>query len=153
MLSSKIMKTISYRDINLDVDYEFCRNVHQSAYRDVVIRQFGSWDESMQDSFFREGLNRAPHKIVEVDGIPIGVVSTEIRADCLYLSELQLLPEYQGQGIGSLIAKEQMALAKSLNLPLRLVVLRENRAHDLYCRLGFMTTGTSENHVKMEWAG
>ena len=149
------MKTIGYRDINVDVDvdYEFCRNVHHSAYREVVIRQFGSWDESMQDGFFREGLNRAPHKIVEIDGTPIGVVSTEIKPDCLYLSELQLLPEYQGQGIGSLIVKEQMAVAKSLNLPLRLVVLRENRAQDLYRRLGFMTTGTTEIHVKMEWRG
>jgi ribosomal protein S18 acetylase RimI-like enzyme len=147
------MKTIGYRDINVDVDYEFCRNVHHSAYREVVIRQFGSWDESMQDGFFREGLNRAPHKIVEIDGTPIGVVSTEIKRDCLYMSELQLLPEYQGQGIGSIIVKEQMAVAKSLNLPLRLVVLRENRAQDLYRRLGFMTTGTTEIHVKMEWCG
>ncbi|MEY4669569.1 MAG: hypothetical protein RL518_2268 [Pseudomonadota bacterium] len=147
------MKTIGYRDINLEVDYEFCRHVHHSAYRDVVIRQFGSWDESVQDGFFREGLNRAPHKIVELDGIPIGVVSTEIKPDCLYLSEIQLLPEYQGRGIGSLILKEQMELAKSLNLPLRLVVLRENRAQELYRRLGFVTTGTTETHVKMECSG
>lgn len=147
------MKTISYRDIDLDVDFEFCRNVYHSAYHDVVIRQFGSWDESMQDGFIREGLNRAPHKIVEIDGLPIGVVSSEIKPDCLYLSELQLLPEYQGRGIGSLIVKEQMEIAKSLNLPLRLVVLRENRAQDLYRRLGFMTTGTTEIHVKMEWSG
>ena len=146
------MKTISYRDINLDVDFEFCRNVHHAAYRDVVIRQFGSWDESMQDGFFREGLNRAPHKIVEIDGVPIGVVSTEIKTDCLYLSELQLLPEYQGRGIGSVIVKKQMEIAKSLNLPLRLVVLRENRAQDLYRRLGFRTTSTTEIHVKMEWS-
>ena len=33
-------------------DTEFARNAHHQAYHDVVVRQFGTWDEALQDKFF-----------------------------------------------------------------------------------------------------
>ena len=35
---------------------DFCRQVHHLAYRDVVERQFGRWDESQQEVYFNEGV-------------------------------------------------------------------------------------------------
>ncbi|HMO19294.1 MAG TPA: GNAT family N-acetyltransferase [Oligoflexia bacterium] len=145
------MSTITYREADKDEDLEFGRTVHHSAYRDVVIRQFGSWDEPLQDVFFKEGWNRAPHKIVLLDDVPIGVLSIAIFLDHLFLSELQILPKYQGKGFGTAIARELMDYSKSLALPLRLQVLLENQAQHLYRRLGFEVVGTTDLHVKMEW--
>jgi hypothetical protein len=54
-LSPKSMATLTYREADKDADSEFGRMVHHSGYGDVVTRQFGSWDESMQDAFFQEG--------------------------------------------------------------------------------------------------
>jgi ribosomal protein S18 acetylase RimI-like enzyme len=147
------MAKITYQDADTDADFEFCRLVHHSAYRDVVCRQFGSWDESIQDGFFRDKWNRLPHKILAVDDVPVGVLSAVVQPDGLYLNEIQILPGYQGAGIGSLVLKVQMEHSKSLELPLRLQVLRENKAQELYQRLGFQVTGTTETHVKMEWNG
>jgi GNAT superfamily N-acetyltransferase len=147
------MATITYREADKDADLEFGRMVHHSAYRDVVTRQFGSWDESMQDGFFQEGWGRAPHKLVLLDEVPIGVLSTAVTADHLFLSELQILPKYQGQGLGTVIVTELINYSKSLGLPLRLQVLRENTAQRLYRRLGFVVVETTDFHVKMEWRG
>lgn len=35
-------------------DTEFARTTHHAAYRDVVSRQFGAWDEALQDRLFEE---------------------------------------------------------------------------------------------------
>lgn len=147
------MSPIEIRDADRQNDYEFGRLVHHSVYRDVVTRQFGSWDEGVQNGFFKEGWNRAPHKIIIVDGVPAGVFSVAVNSEHVFLSELQILPEYQGRGLGSQIIKQQMQDAKSLKLPLRLQVLRENKAQQLYRRLGFDVTETTDIHVKMEWRG
>lgn len=44
-----------------------------------------------------------------------------------------------------------MQYAKSLDLPLRLQVLRENKAQELYLRHGFVVTVTTDTHVNIEW--
>ncbi len=145
------MTAISFRDADKQNDFEFGKTVHHSAYREVVSRQFGSWDELIQDGFFKEGWNRGPHKIILVGVIPVGIYSLAEHPDHLFFSEIQILPEYQGNGLGTKILKEQIQYAKSLGLPLRLQVLRENKAQELYLRLGFTVTGTTDTHIKMEW--
>jgi len=62
--------------------------VHHSAYHNVVTGQFGSWDEPIQDRFFEEGWNRAPHKIILVDGVPTGAISIIENSEHIFLSEL-----------------------------------------------------------------
>lgn len=147
------MPELSYRNADVLVDFEFGRRLHHFAYQDVVTRQFGSWDEPIQDKFFKEGWDRAPHKIILFDDTPIGVFSVDEHPDHIFFSELQILPEYQKLGIGTQIFKEQMDFARSKKLPLRLQVLRENKARELYLRLGFSVTNTTNTHVMMEWKG
>ena len=81
----------------------------------------------------------------------MGIYSLAEHPDHLFFSEIQILPEYQGNGLGTKILEEQIQYAKSLGLPLRLQVLRENKAQQLYLRLGFIVTGTTDTHIKMEW--
>lgn len=59
--------------------------MHHAAYRDVVTRQFGSWEEKIQDDFFNEGWNRAPHKIVLMDGVLAGIYSVAEHSDHIFL--------------------------------------------------------------------
>ena len=47
------MKKITKRRAEA-TDAEFARSVHHRAYRDVVIRQYGMWDEKAQDDFFAD---------------------------------------------------------------------------------------------------
>ncbi|MCH8057202.1 MAG: hypothetical protein IIB78_04955, partial [Proteobacteria bacterium] len=44
-------------------DREFARQTHHAAYREVVERQFGPWDEVLQNSFFEADWNPATNEI------------------------------------------------------------------------------------------
>jgi ribosomal protein S18 acetylase RimI-like enzyme len=132
-------------------DKDFCRLVHHSAYRDVIVRQFGQWNEALQDSFFEREWNSLALQIVEIDGQSIGCFCSEEHTDHLSIMEINLLPQYQRQGIGTQLLVQQLDEARRLKLPVRLQVLRENRARELYERLGFKAYDKTETHLLMEW--
>ena len=69
----------------------------------------------------------------------------------MFLSEIQLLPAYQGKGFGSNLVRELIDDARTKCLPLRLRVLKQNHARELYLRLGFVETSEIETHYYMEW--
>lgn len=145
------------RDADFDSDREFARRVHHEAYREVVMKQFGEWNEELQDQFFEDGWSKGiVRQIVVIDGVDGGVVQRVIREspeDELFLSELQLLPQFQRRGIGSVIIRQLQSEAKSRGIPLRLQVLRDNQARRFYERLGFIVIGETDTVVKMEWWG
>lgn len=145
------------RDADFDSDREFARRVHHEAYREVVMKQFGEWNEELQDQFFEDGWSKGiVRQIVVIDGVDGGVVQRVIREspeDELFLSELQLLPQFQRRGIGSVIIRQLQSEAKSRGVRLRLQVLRDNQARRFYERLGFIVIGETDTVVKMEWRG
>ena len=132
-------------------DFELARRIHHAAYKDVIIRQFGAWDEHKQDNFFRSGWESAPSQIITLEGEAIGILCVETLSDHIFLLEIQLLPEWQKRGVGSQLIQEQMQRAKQLRLTLRLRVLRLSTAHKLYQRLGFLSTSSTAMHRYMEW--
>jgi ribosomal protein S18 acetylase RimI-like enzyme len=116
-----------------------------------VTRQFGSWDESAQDDRFEKGLADAEFSLVEENGEPIGAIGLKDGADRLHLVELQILPEYQGRGIGSALLRAQIEHAQRTQRSIALRVLLENEARSLYARHGFVVSGRTETHYLMEW--
>jgi ribosomal protein S18 acetylase RimI-like enzyme len=134
-------------------DKEFCQQVHHLAYREVVVRQFGQWNETLQDSFFEKYWNSLALQIIEFEGRSVGCFSREIHHDDISINEIEVLPQYQRQGIGTQLLVQQLDEARRVRLPIRLQVLRENRARNLYKRLGFKAYDKTETHLLMEWTG
>ncbi len=66
--------------------------------------------------------------VAEVDNMP---------SRSLHISQIQILPKYQGKGIGSSVLKVVKKRALYLNLPITLNVLLKNPARALYLRHGF----------------
>ena len=130
-------------------DMPFLRNLHHAAYRDLVARQFGTWDEREQDRFFEQSLRDADYQVIFDGAVAVGAVGTSLHTDHLFLAELQILPEHQNRGIGTLILKAQIQRATELERPLGLQVLRENRAKGWYERHGFAVIGETETHYLM----
>ena len=131
-------------------DAEFAKQAHHRAYHDVVVKQFGEWNEEAQDKFFESAWKGSKHEILSANGKSCGYFSMDESEDLITLHELVLLPEFQGQGIGSKILNEVIEKAKVKNIPIRLQVLKENKAAELYRRLGFEQTGETETHFQME---
>ena len=124
------------------------RRLHKAAYQDVITRQFGQWDDEVQALLFSRKWVPEEFEVLEMDGRPIGCIRVADHPDHVLLAEIQILPEFQGQGIGSELIQNEFARARALQKPVRLQVLTSNhRARDLYLRLGFEITGTTDRHL------
>ena len=68
----------------------------------------------------------------------------------LYLANIQVLPEWQGRGLGSRIVELVAAIAHARGRTLVLRVLKVNpRAQRFYERLGLQVTGDQQHHWSM----
>jgi GNAT superfamily N-acetyltransferase len=132
-------------------DLEFARAVHHAAYRDVVERQFGVWDEDFQDNTFMESWQDAAYEIVECGGRPCGYLCVEDRSDCQHVREIVISPPFQGRGIGTMLLGRAIRRATDRGVPVRLGTFHVNRAADLYRRLGFQETARTSTHILFEW--
>jgi GNAT superfamily N-acetyltransferase len=136
-----------------DKDTEFARKTHHAAYHDVIHKQFGSWDETIQDSFFCKDWENTGFKIISYDGQPCGYTRMEYLPDMIEAHELVLLPEFQNKGIGTFMLNKLIEDAKRMNVPARLQVFSQNRAVELYKRVGFKQVDANDTHIIMEWRG
>jgi GNAT superfamily N-acetyltransferase len=132
-------------------DHQFVRSVHHRAYRDVVERQYGPWDEAEADRLFEAVWVAAAHEIVLCDSVASGYCRIECRDDVIFVHELVIDPDFQGRGIGTRILESVFKDAVKRALPVRLQTHLVNRAANLYRRLGFRECGRTGTHILMEW--
>ena len=129
-------------------DRDWARAVHHAALREVVERQFGVWDEPLQDRFFACEWVAAPFEVVAWDGRPCGYVCVEDRPGDVHLRELVIAPDHQNRGIGTAIVEDAIERARRRRVPVVLQALHQNRAIALYRRLGFVPTGRTTTHTR-----
>ena len=134
-------------------DRTFLRKLNRLAYEDVVVRQFGSWDDNAQRQRFDSKLQRAELRIVETEGQPIAAIWSSEQEDHIFLHELLVLPEFQNKGIGSQILRWEIDRVEPSKKPIRIHTLVLNSAQEFYKRHGFKEIGRSEIYVDMERAG
>ena len=134
-----------------EADTEFARSVHHAAYHDVIEQQFGKFDEAEQDVFFANSWNPENHEILVSEDVDAGYCSIEHFPDHIFIHELVLSPDQQGKGIGTKVLQEAIDEASTKDIPVRLQVLKANKAQDLYRKLGFKDTEETGTHFKMEY--
>ncbi len=130
-------------------DREFLWNLKVAAMRPYVEVVYG-WDEQVQHGFFDRGFRPERIRIVRLEGEDVGVFELEERAGGHFLARIEILPRFQGRGIGTVVMEGLMRDARATAKPFRLQVLKINPARRLYERLGFVATGETETHVRME---
>ena len=133
-------------------DLDWLYQLKTESYQDVVIRQFGCWDEELQRKmFFDKWDPMHPAQIVLIGGVKAGVVAVDQKELYDWLGEIQITPEYRERGLGTSIIQWYVDQARSRGRPLRLQVLHENRrAKRLYIQLGFIEIKSLENHYLLE---
>lgn len=84
---------------------------------------------------------------------PIGVVRMHINEQRAVLWDLQLLPEYRGQGIGAQLIQTCIQISRNAGCPMMtLDVCKVNPAISLYQRAGFQPASETEHEIKMHLA-
>lgn len=129
----------------------WAKAVHHAAYHDVITRQFGGFDESEQDAFFQKAWNETVHDIIEKDGEKVGYCSLQYFPDYIFLHTLVIAPDYQNQGIGKELLEQVLNEAQIKKIPARLRVLKQNRAQQLYQRVGFTVIEEQKEHFLLEY--
>lgn len=132
-------------------DEGFARDTHHKAFRDVALRQFGAWDEALQDQFFAQEWAKARMEIVLLDGVPCGYLCVSEAGGHVELHELVLHPDFHGRKIGTRLVGDIQQQAAARKVPVKLQVLHKNKAQELYARLGFAPCGRTDTHILMEW--
>ena len=100
--------------------------------------------------------------IAETDGKVVGAVWVRIMEDYGHIDDetpsfaLSLLPEYRGQGIGTVLMKEMLSLLRQKGYRrASLAVQKANYALKLYLKAGFRIVDENEQEYIMlaEWGG
>lgn len=151
--------TISLRAVTAE-DEAFLFEVYASTRRAEMLSW--GWDRAQQDAFLKMQF-KAQHqayevedeatdtKIILLEGKPVGRLIVNRTEDEIRLTDIALLTEYRSSGIGTGLIKDLFDEAYRAGKPVRLHVLKNNRAIHLYERLGFKTTGENGMHFQMEW--
>lgn len=129
-------------------DSDFLYDLHRAAMQQYVAQTWG-WDEAWQWNYFQQHFNPAECQIITFEGKDVGVLSVRNRETEVLLKFIEVLPEYQNQGIGTAVIKSVLEEARHTGQPVGLQVLKVNPARSLYERLGFLTTGQTATHYLM----
>lgn len=90
-------------------------------------------------------------EIILFDNIEIGLLKKMESSDKIEIIQIQILPNFQGKGIGRKIICSIIEKTINSNLRLTLSVLKENKAKELYKSLGFEIIESNENSFEMEY--
>jgi len=132
-------------------DQDFLYELHCRTMREVIEKTWG-WDEEWQRIDFEQRFRQYVASVIEYERRPIGGLLLEPRANSIYIHEIQVLPEWQGQGIGAAVVRQIITQAASRGATVTLsVVPASPRAKQLYERLGFEVTAFEAPFFRMRF--
>jgi GNAT superfamily N-acetyltransferase len=100
--------------IATEADKEFLYSLNKTVYLKLVERTMGKWDENFQRDYFEQKWKKSGYQIIEKGNKRIGGIWVEHETGQDVLKEIQLLPEYQNQGIGRIFMKKLTMLFTEL---------------------------------------
>jgi ribosomal protein S18 acetylase RimI-like enzyme len=131
-------------------DHEFLQTLIREAFSELVVQQYGPWNDAEQRRRLSEKLRCVAYRIVELDGSRVGAIASTVNADHVFLDDLVILPARQRRGLGAALLRAELAQARALGKPLRLHVPLMSRAVTFYERHGFVEIGRDENYITLE---
>jgi len=132
-------------------DYDFIYNLNKTNMEDYVIETWGNWNENFQKDFFSRYLQTLEFQIIVIKNKSVGIVAFSRNKTSINIDEIQLLPEYQNRGIGTLILSDIIASAQKAKIEITLRVLKVNYiAQKFYDKLGFEKIGDTETHFLLK---
>ena len=137
-----------------DISLSTARRWHRSTMLSVDTQAFkGFWQFDAVS--LSEALNATPQywaRLAHIDNSTVGYAVTGRAGDRGYLQRLAVVPEAQGQGVGSSLVNDATAWLRKRGVTAALVNTQETntRALDLYQRLGFVRQ--AEGLIVLRWS-
>ncbi|MEM9218731.1 MAG: GNAT family N-acetyltransferase [Cyanobacteria bacterium P01_F01_bin.150] len=151
--------SLSFREIG-DGDRPFLYQVYASTRAEELAivpwseeekKAFLEFQFNAQHRFYQDQFKNAAFWVVEQSGGSIGRLYLDRRADEIRIIDIALLPDFRDRGIGTALLNAILAEARTKRLPVRIHVEYNNRALNLYHRLGFRQVAADGVYYLMEW--
>jgi len=119
------------------------------------------WDEAQKQAFltfqfnaqhqhYRDTFAAADFHVILDEGVPVGRLYVDRRADEIRILDIALLPEHRGRGMGSALL--DALLAEAAGKPVSIFIERHlPRTRRFFERLGFEEAEDQGVSVLMEW--
>lgn len=132
-------------------DSEFYYAVKKTTLKEYVEKTWGIWDDDFQRERHKKNFNPDHSQIIQFQGTDIGILVIEEGEESVMLHNIEILQDYQNQGIGTYLLKNVIHHAAEQRKNVALQVFKTNpRARIFYQRLKFMVVTESETHFKMK---
>ena len=141
-----IMATYTLRKMHQQ-DYELVYNMKKEAFKRYVIENWGSWDATRQRDYFKHFVEKYKDNIwiIQVNHTPVGFFAGQVIGNGNYhLGTIVIIPEYQGQGIGTQVLRNIIKKNHKRNIEIK--YFKKNPVGHLYSRLGFVKYGETQYH-------
>ena len=133
-------------------DRDWLDKLRRLAYHDLFIKTWGAWSDARHQRHFDITWTRENISIIEAGGQRAGMIQLIESPDRIELSEIQILPAIQGQGLGTAVILQVIQHAAQQKKELCLCVgLQNTGAFNLYSRLGFTAYDRSDTHFYMKY--
>jgi ribosomal protein S18 acetylase RimI-like enzyme len=154
-----IRHKLTFRPIT-DADQPFLKQVYASTrleelaivpWSEEQLQAFLEFQFNAQHTFYQNNFKQAHYWVIEQADVPVGRLYLDRRADEICIIDIALLPAYRDRGVGTAVLNTILAEAQAKNQPVRIHVEPNNRALNLYHRLGFRQIGDIGVYHLMEW--
>ena len=116
-------------------------------FQDAFLHQ----QHEAQHSFYRATYDGAEWLIIEQGGAPVGRLYRVVWPREIRVIDISLVPEARGTGVGGAILAAIQAEAREIGKAVSIHVEKNNRARNLYLRLGFEVIEDKGVYDLMEW--
>lgn len=131
-------------------DKEFIYNLKKLVLKEYIDEIWG-WDEEYQRKDFEMYYNPVNNKIITCNNSDIGILETSEDNDEIHIIEIAILPEYQGNSIGTNVLKQIIDNSKATDKRVKIGCFKINReAKKLYIKLGFKQIEETRTHYILE---
>jgi ribosomal protein S18 acetylase RimI-like enzyme len=128
----------------------------------ATVQDQGRWPADRDEAEYRSGYAEWTREqiigaescsslsVLEVDGVRVGRLRVVRPGNLVEIAGIQVMPTFQGQGIGTQVMRALIAEARAAGLPLELGVETDNpRARALYEHLGLRPVARDGNETRM----
>ena len=126
-------------------------DLRELGWTEDRVNEFLGMQYEAQKHFLTNEYKRADDELILFEAEPAGRLIVERREHEIRFIDLALLAEHRNSGIGTFLIRRLQNEARREEKPLRLQIIRFNRAVNLLERLGFARISETGTHFQMEW--